>query len=185
MLLKAVSCIFQYNDVMSYESPQYEVIHKEGAVEIRSYQEFYTSSVREDSLGGDSGFNVLFSYISGYNRPGKKMAMTIPVINEVTEPTMTMEFVIPREFYERGIPQPSDPNVVIKHYPAGLVAAIAFSGLTRYQVILKQHGHLLQTIKDLGYEPISGMRIARFNSPFSLPFMRHNEVQVAIRKIKP
>jgi len=168
---------------MSYETPIYKLIEKNSNVEIRSYERFFTSSVREDSLSGNSGFSVLLSYISGDNKPGRKMAMTIPVINEIDTKKMSMEFVVPRAFYDKGIPEPNQPYVTIKEYPSALVGVISFSGVMRGEVIEKQTAKLMERLNSMGYRPTSNIRIARYNSPFSLPFLRHHEIQVDVTKI--
>jgi hypothetical protein len=86
-----------------YESPHYEVITKEGMLELRQYDAFSTSMVHEANLRGYSGFGVLFRYISGDNNKAQPIAMTIPVFSEQSD-NPTMEFVIPKDVEAAGIP---------------------------------------------------------------------------------
>jgi hypothetical protein len=169
---------------MSYESPRYQVILKDHPFEIRHYEEFYTSSVQEQALGGDSGFSVLFSYISGNNVPRQSMAMTVPVINEIVSNAMTMEFVIPRQFYDKGIPQPTRPHVTIRHYPPQKMAVYRFSGTVNSKKLDKQIQDLQEWIQSQSMKIISPLRIARYNSPFTLPFLRHNEILFSVERMQ-
>jgi effector-binding domain-containing protein len=161
---------------MSYESPRFKVILKNQSFELRQYEEFYTSSVQEEKLGGDSGFSVLFSYISGNNVQRQPMEMTVPVINEIESNSMTMEFVIPKQFYVSGIPLPTRPNVNIRHYPSQQMAVYRFSGT----INSKKLNQLVQQLKDWiqlqSMTIVSPLRIARYDSPYTLPFFRHNEI---------
>ena len=164
-----------------YESPKYEVIKSDGPIEIRQYEAFHTSSVDEKELSGRSGFGVLFSYISGQNKQKEKMSMTIPVINEFSNDTMSMEFVIPEKYQPKDIPSPLSPNVQIKHYKARKVASYRFSGRTHPQKIALVI-ELLQTwLKKNNIEAEDYYMLARYNPPFSLPMLRRNEVHIHLK----
>lgn len=167
-----------------YESPKYEVLLQQGDFEIRKYQEFHTTSVDETNLKGYSGFNLLFDYISGNNKKRQPMAMTVPVINELNPKYMTMEFVVPSEFSKENIPTPNNPNLKIKTYPAHIAAVLSFGGSSRDQRIDLQINKLLEWIKKNDWKIKGSVRLSRFNSPFSLPMLRHNEVSVELN-IKP
>ncbi|MFU8793663.1 MAG: SOUL family heme-binding protein [Acholeplasmataceae bacterium] len=164
-----------------YESPTYEVIKSDGPIEIRQYEAFYTSAVDEQSLSGRSGFGVLFSYISGQNKQKEKMAMTIPVINEFSNDTMSMEFVIPKKYANKEIPNPLSPNVQIKHYPARKVATYRFSGRTHPKKIALVIDQLHAWLKENHIESEDYYILARYNPPFSLPMLRRNEVHINLK----
>jgi hypothetical protein len=167
---------------MSYESPTYQVLVKESSFEIRQYDPFATSSVKESKLSGYSGFGYLFSYISGDNRAQQKMAMTIPVINDFADDDMTMEFVIPKAVANQVIPEPNNQIVNIKHYPAQLIATIRFSGLGTAKSWQEHQEQLQNWIKLKGYQISGKPRFARYNGPYTLPMMRRNEVHIPIAK---
>ena len=162
-----------------YESPSYQVILKEGLFELRKYEPFNTTSVNESSLKGYSGFGLLFSYISGNNSEAQKMSMTVPVINTFEKEELTMEFVVPSTFKD-NIPLPNDQQLKTKHYPTHFSAVITFSGFTTKKRVNKFQSTLNQWIESKGYHITSPFRLARFNPPFSLPFLRRNEVFVDI-----
>jgi len=164
-----------------YETPKYEVIKKESNFELRHYEAFSTSSVVEANLSGRSGFGLLFGYISGKNKTHEKMSMTIPVMNEYSNNTMTMEFVIPKKFERDDIPMPSIPEIEIKHYPAQQIAAYRFSGLVNNKIVAKNIDKLSQWIKENNLEAEVYYHLARYNSPFSVPFLRRNEILIKIK----
>ena len=62
---------------MSYEEPEYNIVKKTDVYEVRQYRK---RTVAEVIYGKeDSGFRMLFDYISGSNKGSKEVEMTIPV----------------------------------------------------------------------------------------------------------
>ena len=116
------------------EKAKYNLIKKIGKLEIRKYSELLLASVKNDEY--DSGFGLLFRYISGDNRSSKKISMTAPVITSenipMTAPVISkknyMAFVMPSFFNYDNIPLPTNPAVSIKIEPAKCLAVIKFSG---------------------------------------------------------
>lgn len=164
-----------YNELKMYESPAFKLVKKSGNLECREYQEFFTVSIHEPSLQGYSGFGYLFNYISGNNRQGVKMKMTVPVINDLDEKEKSMEFVIPK-MHTQDIPQPLYQQMKIKHYPSQMVIVYTFSGyipkekmedITEKMKVFATHEHLITT---------GELKVARYNGPYTLPFLRHNEI---------
>ncbi|MCK7487570.1 MAG: heme-binding protein [Bacillus subtilis] len=161
---------------MSYESPRYTVLYRHGPFEIRRYEGYATSAVDQAKLPGNGSFGLLFEYISGFNDKRQKMAMTIPVINQLSEESMTMEFVVPSDFKGNAIPQPANPNVTIKQYPPHICAVYTFSGAVTKNKLSERNQRLQTFLDTLAFPPKGAIRLARYNSPFSLPPLRHNEL---------
>ena len=160
---------------MAYESPSYTMVRKFSDSELRFYDAFSTVAVKENSLSGNSGFGYLFNYISGGNQSKTKMNMTVPVINDTDQEIPTMEFVIPK-IHTNQVPQPQHHNMLIKHYPAQYVLVKTFSGLVS-ETRMKAIEEVLMNRAAKEQIQINGkVKIARYNSPFSLPFLRHNEI---------
>jgi effector-binding domain-containing protein len=164
----------------NYESPAYDILKKDGVIEIRRYRAFDTISVNESKLSGYSGFGLLFSYISGNNEENKKIAMTIPVINDFESDGMTMEFVVPNDFSMNHIPVPKNDNLKIKHYDEHVVCSITFKGVTSKRNVDKQTKKVKDWLKEKDLDEIGRFRLARYNPPFSLPYLRRNEVLIEI-----
>ena len=66
---------------MAYEEPAFELIQQNDVYDIRLYPERLVAQVIYGEE--DSGFGTLFQYISGANRTGDDIAMTIPVTQSV------------------------------------------------------------------------------------------------------
>ena len=158
-----------------YESPEFKLIKKVGNLECREYQEFFTVAIHEPSLQGYSGFGYLFNYISGNNRQGVKMKMTVPVINDLDETEKSMEFVIPK-IHTQDIPQPLYQQMKIKHYPSQTVIVYTFSGY----ILKEKMETIAEKMKTFANQehliPVGELKVARYNGPYTLPFLRHNEI---------
>lgn len=158
------------------QTVSYEVLKKDGDFEIRSYESFFTVTTVESNIGETMGFNKLFSYISGDNANKEKIPMTVPVINDLSENHKTTEFVMPRQFAKSGPPNPQDLDVTIRQYEKHLIAAITFSGNVDSVKISKYKNQLIDWLAKSQWKPTGDFLLARYNSPFSLPVFRRNEI---------
>ena len=158
-----------------YESPDYQIVKKVDEFELRIYHQFHTVSIQESSLRGYSGFGYLFNYISGNNKTSTKMKMTVPVINDMDANEQSMEFVIPK-VHESDIPQPNDSHMKIKDYPSQHVLVYRFSGLINQAKLETIIEKMNTTLITLNMVRVGAPKIARYNGPYTLPFLRHNEV---------
>ena len=163
-----------------YESPTFKLIKKIGNLEWREYQEFFTIAIHEPSLQGYSGFGYLFNYISGNNRQGVKMKMTVPVINDLDEKEKSMEFVIPK-IHTQDIPQPLYQQMKIKHYPSQMVIVYSFSGYIPKEKMETITEKMKAFAKAEQLQAVGDLKIARYNGPYTLPFLRHNEIWLNVR----
>ena len=66
------------------ETVTYEITGQIGEIEFRKYPPLVLATVK--SPGNDSGFNLLFSYITGNNHSKGQFPMTAPVITSVSDP---------------------------------------------------------------------------------------------------
>jgi len=158
----------------------YQVIKKEGDFEIRSYESFFTVAASESDIVETRGFNKLFSYISGNNANGEKISMTVPVINDLNENHMTTEFVMPVQYAKNGPPNPNFSDITIRKYEKPLIAAITFSGNVNSEKIMQYKNQLIQRLAKTEWKPTGDFLLARYNSPFSLPIFRRNEILAII-----
>ena len=165
-----------------YESPDYETIERIDGFELRKYQRFYTVSIQESSLNGYSGFGYLFNYISGNNQHLTKMKMTVPVINELAESEKSMEFVIPK-IHQQNIPQPNDTQMKIKDYPEQLVLVYQFSGIVNQDKLDELMIKMDQALVKFEMIRVGKPKIARYNGPYTLPFLRRNEIWLTVRSV--
>jgi effector-binding domain-containing protein len=170
---------------MSYEEPEYFIVKKTDVYEVRQYKQ---RTVAEVTYGEeDSGFRVLFDYISGANKGSKEVEMTIPVTQSkeidmtvpVTQSTtdgkMSMRFFLPMQYSKQNAPEPNDERVRIIDLPAEYFAVISYSGFAS-DGNFEQHYTELKAALEKDGMVIKGPPIkATYNSPFTLPFLRRNE----------
>ena len=170
---------------MSYEEPEYSIVKKTDVYEVRQYKK---RTVAEVIYGEeDSGFRVLFDYISGANRGSKEVEMTIPVTQSkeidmtvpVTQSTndgsMSMRFFLPTQYTKQNAPEPNDERVKIIDLPEEYFAVISYSGFASDSNFEERYKELKAALDKDGMV-IKGPPIkATYNSPFTLPFMRRNE----------
>ena len=170
---------------MSYEEPEYSIVKKTDVYEVRQYKK---RTVAEVTYGEeDSGFRVLFDYISGANKGSKEVEMTIPVTQSkeidmtvpVTQSTtdgkMSMRFFLPMQYSKQNAPEPNDERVRIIDLPAEYFAVISYSGFAS-DGNFEEHYTELKAALDKDGMVIKGPPIkATYNSPFTLPFLRRNE----------
>ena len=170
---------------MSYEEPEYSIIKKTDVYEVRQYKK---RTVAEVIYGEeDSGFRVLFDYISGANKGSKEVEMTIPVTQSkeidmtvpVTQSTtdgkMSMRFFLPMQYSKQNAPEPNDERVRIIDLPAEYFAVISYSGFAS-DGNFEEHYTELKAALDKDGMVITGPPIkATYNSPFTPPFLRRNE----------
>lgn len=166
-----------------HETPDYEVLVKDDAFEIRKYVNF---SIVEYENASDpeikKGFRSLFKYISNDNKEKEKISMTVPVIQEETKEMKKMAFVVPGQFSGK-VPEPMNPNLKIKPFEEGLLATIRYSGLSNETKELKMKKKLELWILEKGYKKESNYMLASYNAPLTLPIFKRNEIWVRVTKI--
>ena len=122
---------------MSYEEPEYSIVKKTDVYEVRQYKKRTVAEVTY--VEEDSGFRVLFDYISGANKGSKEVEMTIPVTQskeiDMTVPVtqsrlmdkISMIFFLPKQYSKQNAPEPNDERVKIIDLPEEYFAVISYS----------------------------------------------------------
>jgi hypothetical protein len=168
------------------ENISYTVLKKIDSVEVRRYPEVLFAVTDNDAY--DSGFNLLFRYITGENKTRRKIPMTAPVVTPekitMTAPVVTrkdyMAFAIPSSYAKDTVPTPTNPLVHIEVQPERTMAVVRFSGRASQKTVESYTQTLLATLEhhriSVKGEPV----LMRYNSPFTPGFLRRNEVAVEI-----
>ena len=168
------------------EKAPYNVVKKVGDIEIRKYPPTLLAVVK--GYEGDSGFNLLFNYISGNNSSQKKIPMTAPVVTSekipMAAPVITkdkyMAFVLPSSYNQETVPIPENSEVKIQKQQEKIYAVFRFSGKTNEKRVQKYFQKLLNIVKDNNITIKGSPILMRYNSPFAPGFIRRNEVAVEI-----
>ncbi len=202
-LVLAVSYLV-FSNAMAYEEPRYKILEENDSFEIRDYESYIVAEVevRDDFKGaGSKAFGVLFDYISGQNVKQEKISMTAPVNQQpvaeegeeikMTTPvlqapeseqagTYRFSFVMPEDYSLDTLPRPKDSRITLRQVPAKLMAARRYSGSWSERNYRKNETMLLEALRERGLKTEGAPVYARYNSPFSLWFMRRNEVLVQL-----
>ena len=138
----------------------YEVTDTAGEIEFRKYPPVVLATV--ESSGDDSGFRLLFGYITGNNSTQNRISMTSPVITSqqiamtapVVSTAMSMSFVMPPGLTSDEIPEPLDSRVHISTLPAREVAVIRFRGRARKGEVAAAEKRLRDGLREGGTETV-------------------------------
>ena len=176
---------------MSYEEPKFTIIKKTDVYEVRRYE---TRTVAEVTYGDeDSGFRVLFDYISGANKDIQEIQMTVPVTQskeiDMTAPVtqsdnngqMVMRFFLTSNYSKQNAPKPTDKRVQIIDLPDEYFAVISYSGFASDSNFIKHHEELKAAMERDGLIAIGPPLKATYNSPFTPPFLRRNEAMYPLK----
>jgi len=172
------------------ESQKYNIIKKIDSIEIRNYPEMILALA--EKYEDNQAFGILFNYISGKNQVKEKINMTSPVMNSkqiaMTTPVLSEKyyfaFIMPSMYTLDTIPVPIDDHIHITVEPEKIMAVIGFSGYINEKKINKNQDSLFQILQKNQIKIKGNTVIMRYNSPFSLPFLRRNEIGVEIENVK-
>lgn len=191
-------------NAMATEEPKFKLIEKADDFELRLYDpmivaETYVQGSLDEA--SSAGFRLIAGYIFGGNKSrtddaAEKIAMTAPVTLErgsqkieMTAP-VTLEnnadkwrvhFVMPATYTLASLPIPNDARVSLREIPAEQTAVIVFSGFAGEDRVKEKTAVLQEWMKTRGLAPISTPRLARYNPPWTLPFLRRNEILINYR----
>ena len=149
---------------------------------------------------GSQAFRPLADYIFGKNLEqekigmtapvsqapaGERIGMTAPVTQQESEGRYLVAFMMPARYTRATIPEPVDPRITLRELPERIVAARTYSGRWTTEGYRKHEAALRRDLEAAKLSPAGEPIWARFNSPFSLWFMRRNEVQITLSEESP
>ena len=177
ILVILISILTLSSQTMAYEEANYEVVKENKEYEIRKYSDRLV--IETNSIEGN-GFRKLFNYISGNNEESQEIKMTVPVTQEIKNGSMTMQFYLPLKFNKDNAPKPSNSDIKILNIEGGYYAVIKYSGRSSDKNFLKNKNILEKQLKQDNITIISPPIRASYNSPFTLPMLKRNEVMYRI-----
>jgi len=186
---------------LAIEEPLYTIREQEGNVEIRDYPALIAAEVTvsgERFAAATSGFRLLAAYIFGGNQRHQQINMTAPVIQaQATEELIPMtapvtqtafgegqwiiRFMMPRLYSLDTLPTPDDQRVHLLTLPPTRFAVIRFSGLAKEPDIEKKTSELNAFIAFHHLTCSGSPTLARYNPPWTLWFMRRNEIMIQVQ----
>jgi hypothetical protein len=179
--------LYAINGQRNIETYPYEVNKKYDDFEIRSYEATLFTSVKLSTNtykeASSKGFSILAGYIFGGNEKNEKIAMTSPVAMSL-EDSMTMMFMVPKNFKKETLPQPNQSQIKFKEEPAKTVAAISFGGWADDEKIEKYKQKLKSALDAERITYTNRFYFFGYNPPFEV-FNRKNEIVVELETETP
>ncbi|MEM7193304.1 MAG: heme-binding protein [Pseudomonadota bacterium] len=179
------------------EKPQYRVVESHGEIEIRQYSpqvvaEVVTTGERSEAIG--KGFRLLADFIFGNNtasgeiamtapvtqEAGQKIDMTAPVTQEAKGDEWIVRFMMPSEYTIDTLPRPNNSRVAIRETQPKTFAAIRFTGNATEDRIEAHETELEEFLLNKGYKAKQSASYAFYNPPWTLPFLKRNEVLIEL-----
>lgn len=183
---------------MAIDEAPYQVLKEAGNFELREYAPHILAEiVVEGNLedAGNKAFRPLFNYISGANRArakiamtapvsqepsGEKISMTAPVSQQRTRDQWAISFMMPASYTLATLPVPENPAIKLRQVPAHLVAAVRYSGTWSENNYQRYRQELEKWIRENGLKIVGDPVWARYNPPFTLWFLRRNEILITV-----
>ena len=196
LILSACSVV----GIRALEEPAYQTRMQEGSFEIREYASYLVAEVFMegedfDEVSGD-GFRILADYIFGNNlsrsssvqmagkaeAASENIAMTAPVqMDQGKKPNQwRMAFSLPSKWNLESAPFPNDQRVNLREIPPEQMVVLQFSGRMGTQDLEEREQELRQWAMKQGIAVVGWIRTARYDPPWTLPFLRKNEVQLKV-----
>ena len=102
--------------------------------------------------------------------------MTAPVTVKPDNNGWVLHFVMPADYQFDGLPIPNNNDVLLKKIEAHTAAVITFGGFTTEAKIKNKTEDLQKWLKNQKYKIVGPQQVARYNDPFTLPWLRRNEI---------
>lgn len=187
------------------EEPRYEVEEQCRGLEIRRYGPriaAQTTVTGGEDAARSAGFRRLAGYIFGGNVGKSQIAMTSPVaqqsgagttseqiamtapVSQASAPdgSWVIRFYMPSEWTIDSLPAPKDPAVELVEVSGETHAVLRFSGDRGPAAVAVRTAELLSAIERTSWAP-DGEPVSWFyDPPWTLPFLRRNEVAVPVSR---
>ena len=183
---------------MTLEKPQYQLIKKENAFELREYAPYITAQVsiiaKDHRDAANRGFGTLANYIFGNNVARQKISMTSPVtavpssekiamtapVTISGEGSYIVSFSMPSQYTMETLPQPANEQVRLIQHPQRRMAALRFSGVFKQKNFDRQIHTLRNWIREQNLQEMSPPVVAGYNPPITPWFLKHNEILIEV-----
>jgi SOUL heme-binding protein len=165
------------------EQAKYKVLSKYGAFEIREYEPHIVAKVSvegEREYAINTGFKMIADYIFGNNKENIKVDMTTPVMQQQNSEKWNVQFVMPEQHSLGTLPTPNNDSVKLQEIGIKTYGVIRFSGIIDQNTIKYNTDELHGFLKSEKLISQAPAIYAFYNPPWTLPFLRRNEVMLEI-----
>jgi hypothetical protein len=182
LLLGGVVSFFSFR-FKGIETPNYKVIKTIGEVEIREYPQMILAQTKlggsKFDSNGNRGFSTVAGYIFGGNQQQQKIAMTSPVIMNMSETEASMSFVMPSQYQLSELPTPNSTAVSLVSQDSMKLAVLRFGGFSSDEKIAKHAQILTQILEKNNIRTKGSLLYMGYNAPWDV-INRRNEVAFQI-----
>ena len=174
--------------------PDYRVLASENDLQIRAYPavklaETVVGGARKQAL--NKGYRILSDYLTGKSRPGERLPMRVPVLQDAGNPMGSdpplfddaveggwrVRLTLP---HDRELPQPS-AGVALVELPPRRVGVAVFHGTANDHRLVAAEDRLRGWLARHGEQCLTTEpEYAFYNSPMIPPPLRRNEVMLAL-----
>jgi hypothetical protein len=176
------------------EEPDYKVVQKLDAIEVREYGAYTVAEVvvpGPAKEAGNAAFPILSGYIFGKNKGERELAMTAPVTQaaepvklEMTAPVtqssapggFRVQFVLPKGITMASAPEPLDARITLRDIAPSRVAVIRYSGFWSDDNYNDHLTKLQSALRAANLVSEGEAVYSRYNAPFTPWFLRRNEI---------
>ena len=129
-----------------------------------------------------SNFPVLANYIFGGNKDNTQMAMTSPVLYNMSNKS-SFSFIMPKQFEINNLPSPNTDKIFFETVKNQCVAVMKFSGFANEKNCGVKHLELLNILKKNNVGHNNDFMIAVYQPPYQL-INRKNEIWVEVNSLE-
>ena len=167
----------------SIEEPRYELVQALGEIEIRQYEPVIQAVTQlPESSASSEGFRRLAGFIFGGNEREQQISMTAPVQETLGTSKPMMAFTMPAQYSFDQLPTPADERVALMEVPAKTVAVVTFSGWATEAKVARYESVLREVLRQNAIEATGSSSLNQYNPPWTLPFLRRNEIMIEIER---
>jgi SOUL heme-binding protein len=188
-----------FSQMRRVEEPKFTLVEQSGAFELRDYPPLLVAEATmkgERSVAINDGFRVIADYIFGNNIAADKVAMTAPVTHQTNEAvamtapvtqqaagdSWTVRFIMPSGYTLETLPKPKNAAVILKQIEGQRMAVIWFSGAADDQMLKEKTEALTAEITKRSLLATAPATFAFYDPPWTLGFLRRNEVMIPVGK---
>ncbi len=187
------------HDRATLGQPAYELLQGHSQFEIRHYPAADAVRIIESngrSAATRSGFNALYSYITGNNEDRQHYEMTAPVFqrtcgsnsapsqssttSDLMDGDWEMFFFLPEGVDVASAAAPVNTRIEATTLGERKVAVRSFSGRWSDENFADEASRLLTSLIENGFTTTGSVSFAFYDAPSVLPAQRYNEVQIEV-----
>jgi len=168
-----------------FETLSNEIIGSINSIDFKIYNEYTKASVNNQAYNMSSAsrnFPVLANYIFGGNKDSLQMAMTSPVLYNMSSKS-SFSFIMPLKFDINDLPSPNSQKIFFETVTNQCIASIKFSGFANEKKCTAKHLELLNILKKHDIACSKDFMIAVYQPPYQI-INRKNEIWVEVNALE-